>query len=372
MKLIATIGANKLMHEHEYVFRDQTYTAQVSFMALAEAYGIEEIVLIGTKQSTQSIQELLDAHPNITMVEVDSDDVSEVFRVSLDHIGEDTVLDLTQGYRHYPMLTLLASVFLQNKPGKNIRQIYYAQTIDSECTPYNQNCQYRFVSLIRYLDIANMARIIHTFLETLIVPDYEVLNTYFIALRDDLRSLSHTLFSNDFDRAKAFAARIQPAIGKLRDSEELTYLDEHLALLQKELGTIEHLIRPKESKTLLSVSEYFLNKEILLHAVTLLHEAMLAFLDEKIDLKECKTYQNKKGKWLPADTFKKRSCLKRKLNNCKQFPQIPECKKFANALKKIDRLRNASAHAFTSSTGSMNLSDEIHRYLKLIKRVIAS
>jgi flagellar biosynthesis/type III secretory pathway ATPase len=52
--------------------------------------------------------------------------------------------------------------------------------------------------------------------------------------------------------------------------------------MKKEIQTIQNLIRYKESQKLLNVSEYFLKKDILLYSVTLLYEAMLAFLDEKI------------------------------------------------------------------------------------------
>ena len=168
MRLIATIGANRLLHTHTYKLNNKSYNSKLSFLALAEALKIEDIVLIGTQKSKASIKEILEENKNIKMVIVESKNFEDVFKKSLEFITKDTILDLTQGFRHYPMLTLLAAVFLQSDNITNIKNIYYAQIENETCIPAKENCSYTFVSLMKYLDITNMARIINTFINTLI------------------------------------------------------------------------------------------------------------------------------------------------------------------------------------------------------------
>jgi hypothetical protein len=371
MRLIATVGANKLKHEHTYFLNKSSYTHTVSFLALAEALKITDIVLIGTQQSEESLQPLLEKNPNIKMVKIDSDETATVFQKSLDHITKDTILDLTQGYRHYPMLTLLASVFLQNKPDKNIKNIYYAQILDNSCKPHQDKCKYRFVSLIHFLDIANMAKIINTFTNTLIVPDYKVVDKSFIDLIQSMEELSKALFSNNFQSSKEAAQHTRSIILEIVSKNELSFLEEHLRNLDIELKKIQNLTREKESLTLLSVSEYFLDKDILLHAITVLYESMVAFLDEKLNIKSCNTYIDKNGNKKKADIYKRRNCLKKQLGNCRHIRNIHNCKEFSKALRQVDKLRNISAHAFTTETHNKDLEAEISKYIKIAKQTFA-
>ena len=115
MRLIATIGANRLLHTHTYKLNNKSYNSKLSFLALAEALKIEDIVLIGTQKSKASIKEILEENKNIKMVIVESKNFEDVFKKSLEFITKDTILDLTQGFRHYPMLTLLAAVFFTKR-----------------------------------------------------------------------------------------------------------------------------------------------------------------------------------------------------------------------------------------------------------------
>ena len=174
MRLIATMGASGIKHEHSYWINEKEYKSKLSFLALAKAFKIEDIIVIGTEKSKESIQKILDKNSNIKMVTIESSEIEDVFKKSLEYFTKDTILDLTQGYRHYPMLTLLASVFLQNNKDKSIKNIYYAQILDETCHPGAGSCNYNFVSLYKYLDISNMTRIINTFRHTLLTLDYEI------------------------------------------------------------------------------------------------------------------------------------------------------------------------------------------------------
>jgi len=362
MRLIATMGANQLSHKHKYLINGKEYLSEVSFMALAKAYAIEEIIVIGTEKSQKSIEKILKEHPYIDMVTIESDSVEDVFKESLEYIGKDTILDLTQGYRHYPMLTLLASVFLQNSASKNIKDIFYAQVEDEDCLAYKESCRYRFTSLIKYLDIANMSRIINTFTKTLLTLDYKVNNKEFDKVKNGLMEITKELFSNNFKVSKIKAQEIEIVVNSILEEKSLETIEEHLIYLKKELQTIQNLVRIKESQTLLNVSEYFLKKDILLHSITLLYESMVAFLDEKI-----KNNQKCKGE---QDIYKRRNCLKKSLGDCRNIKNINNCREFSRKLREIDRLRNTSAHGHTTGTYQKDLRKEIMNTIKIIKPIM--
>jgi len=373
MRLIATMGASGIKHKHIYLVNDKSYKSELSFMALAEANNITDIVVIGTEKSKESIKTVLDKNPNIEMVVIESDNVEDVFQKSLEYISQDTILDLTQGYRHYPMLTLLASVFLQNSSSKNIKDIFYAQVEDENCQAYKESCKYRFTSLIKYLDIANMARIINTFNNTLLTLDYEINSNEFNQIKKGLNAVTSELFSNNFQGSKIKAEEIEKIVNQILEDRSLEIIEEHLIHLKKELQTIQNLIRIKESKTLLNVSKYFRQKGILLHSITLLYESMVAFLDEKINNQKCNTYEDKNGKIKNSDVYKRRNCLKLKMGNCNYYlykNNIPKCQKYSNLLRKIDELRNTSAHAHTTGTYQENLKEEIDKAISFLRPII--
>lgn len=363
MRLIATMGANPLRHSHKYNVDGKDYESQVSFLALAEAYNITDIIVIGTDKSAKAISSILNENKHIEMVVIESSNVEDVFQKSLEYISEDTILDLTQGYRHYPMLTLLASVFLQSNSVKNIKDIFYAQIVNEECQAYKDSCEYKFTSLVKYLDIANMARIINTFNNTLVTLDYTVHSSEFKELKIGLEKLTKELFSNNFQKSKLEAEEIEKLINKALENESLSIVEEHLANLKQEVKTIQNLTRFKESQTLLNVSQYFLKKNILLHSVTLLYESMVAFLDEKI--KNNSKCNNER------DIYRRRNCLKKSLGDCRSVRNIINCKKFSQILRDVDSLRNTAAHGHTTGTYQEDLKQELKNAIKVIKPIMA-
>jgi len=373
MRLIATMGASGIKQKHKYHIDTKIVESELSFLAIAEAKNIKDIVVIGTEKSKESIQPILDKNRNIEMVVIESSNVEDVFQKSLEYIIDDTILDLTQGYRHYPMLTLLASIFLQSDKNKNIKDIFYAQIIDENCQAYKESCAYTFTSLIKYLDISNMARVINTFIKTLLTLEYEVHNQEFKTLQSSLEELTRELFSNNFKKSKQKAKNIEQDINKILDNENLNIVKEHLGNLKDELQKIQQLTRDSESETLLNVSNYFLEKDILLHSVTLLYEAMVAFLDEKLNIHKCNTVINRRGEEVEASIFQRRNCLKLNMGNCRDYQyknNISQCKKFSNLLRKIDGLRNNSAHAHTTGTYQVDLKDELDKAIQFLIPII--
>jgi len=371
MRLIATMGATGIDKKHIYKINNKEFKKELSFLALAEAYNIKDIVLIGTKVSENKIKPILNNNPNIKMVVIESVSVEEVFEKSLEYLDDETILDLTQGFRHYPMLTLLATIFKQSDKKNIIKDIYYAQTLDEKCNPRDDECRYKFESLIKYVDIANMARVINTFNKTLLTLDYKVQNKEFENIQKTLSNLTKGLFSNDFRKSKKYAKNIAKNLEKILESGELNIIKSHLNSLLDEMKKIEKLSSKNESQTLLNVAEYFVNKKILLHSLTLLYESMVAYLDEKVNIDRCNNVE-KKGKIQKANTYERRNCLKKQLGKCEKGViknNISKCKDFSKNLRLIDKLRNTAAHAHTSGSYQEDLEKEIKEVIKFLKPI---
>ncbi len=64
MRLIATMGASGIDKKHKYIIDNKVYESELSFMALAKAYNIEDIIVIGTSKSEEKITSILESHQN--------------------------------------------------------------------------------------------------------------------------------------------------------------------------------------------------------------------------------------------------------------------------------------------------------------------
>jgi len=369
MRLIATIGASGIELSHNYKVNNKVISAQTSFLALAEYFAITDIVLIGTTQSKKRIEPILKENPNIKMEIVEGFDTQTIFQKSVSFIEKDTILDLTQGFRHYPILTMLAAIFSQIDNSKDVKNIYYAQIDDHTKDVRKEACDFTFVSLMQYLDLSNMVRTINTFVKTLFVLDEYIVDENFIKLHKELKEFSMAIFNNNYEKAFSEAEDIIKTIEQIKKEQALIFINSHLSILKQETKKIIALQDKYESQRLLNISRYLIEKDITLHSITALYESMVAFLDEEIKNSECNKTTNKKNEIVDANIYQRRNCLKKSLK--KNFSLIPNGKEFSKLLFKIDKLRNISAHAFTSDNTNIDINKEIIKAVKFLQKIYA-
>lgn len=366
MKLIATLGATPSKHKHTYLMGESRYETYFSFEAVKLYYDIPDknVYIIGTKET----QKVLGSHiGTYRFIEVDPNDLDEIFAKSIEVIDSETILDLTQSFRSIPFGVFLSLGFSKTL-NKRSKEIYYAQTIDPACNPMQAACSFRFVSLKRYDEIGELARTINTFLHTLITIENNIEDIKFQTIYRQLQAVSKAFFDNNYIKLFDSAGQLSKTIASYRDDADFDYLKAHLRQLEAEIGRIESFKSKYESETLLHCSEYLLEKKIYLHAVTTLYESMVAFLDEELSPSGCDTTEdNRTGKMRKANTYERRNCLKKSLKNCDKVKKIPDCHSFSKYLKNIDKLRNISAHAFTSDKTDKNLATEIEKTIRFLE-----
>ena len=364
MKLIATLGATPSKHKHTYLMGDSRYETYFSFEAVKLHYGIsdEDIYIIGTEQT----KKVLGSHiGTYRFIEVDPNDLDEIFAKSIEVIDNETILDLTQSFRSIPFGVFLSLGFSKTL-NKRSKEIYYAQTIDPVCNPAQAVCSFRFISLKRYDEIGELARAINTFLHTLITIENNIEDEKFQAIYRQLQTVSKAFFDNNYTKLFDSAGQLFKTIASYKDDPDFDYLTAHLGQLEAEIERIGSFKSKYESETLLYCSEYLLEKKIYLHSVTTLYESMVAFIDEEIKHDECDTTTNQKGNKRTSSVYERRNCLKKMLyrNKIKGLPNIDE---FTKKLSNIDKLRNISAHAFTSDITEKNIATEIQKSIKFLK-----
>ncbi len=365
MKLIATLGTTPSNHEHTYEIDGKSYKKRFSFEALKEHYHIdcEDIYIVGTKDTKEKQSDFISSYH---FIDIDANDLDDIFAKATKVISKGDIVDLTQSFRSISFGVILSMGFSKTL-NKQAKDIYYAQTISSQCNPIKDPCSYTFISLKRYDEIGDLARTINTFLHTLVTINNNIEDEKFQKLYRQLKEISKNFFDNNYEALFKTADAMLITLNLYTTDSDFDYLKEHIEQLISEVKKIKELKDKFESQTLLNYSKYLLNKGINLHAITTLYESMTAFLDEELNMTQCNTMTNKKGKKYKANTYQRRNCLKKSLKDCHKIKQLIECETFSEQLRNIDELRNMSAHAFTSDKTEKNFSKEIRETIDFLE-----
>lgn len=365
MKLIAVLGATAVTQKQRYTLNGAVFEEYFAFLAMATALHIpsEQITIIGTEQTKALLSESQYAISTaiIENFVLSSDSVDELFETCLSLIDDDTVLELTQGFRHLPMTLLLSGIAASSE--KRLSNIYYAKTTDLSCNPMKDICTFEFISLTSYLDRANLNAIIDSFCTSYVVPKLKISFKEFIPVEIKLHELSRHLLGNNLNTAIQSAMKLKPMIENLKNSRVAKSITE----LDKEIGMLCDLNHQHESLQLYNGAKMFYQKELLLHAVTNLFESVSALMDEIVsaqkltftyfDHKEHKT----KNCLEHSRAYNRRNCLKKGLRDflAKRKDHAVLNTIFHTKLKQLDEMRNHSAHAHATENAVHEYKREI-------------
>jgi len=376
MNLIAVLGATPVSLKQNYTLDTKTYDEYFAFLAIAKALGISSnnIIVIGTKESKAL---LCDTRYEIDPAILDrfvysSDNIDELFEKCLSLIDDDTVLELTQGFRHLPMTLLLSGIAASSE--KRLSNIYYAKTTDSSCNPTKDVCTFEFISLSSYLDRANLNAIIDSFCTSYVVPKLKISLREFVPIEIKLHELSRHLLGNNIDQAIQSALKLQSLLKPLENSS----ISQSIKELRTGIDTLAILEHYSESLRLYRGAKEFFNKDLLLHAVTNLFEAILAFIDEYASANKLPfSYQDYKSHKIThcsdeKKPYNRRNCLKKAL---KEFTLNHPThavlgSSFKTKLDMIDKLRNHSAHAHATEKSNISYKQHLAEAFIYFDRII--
>jgi hypothetical protein len=360
MKLIATLGTTPVKYTHQYFIDEMSYEVKFSFLALKEHFNIkdEEVIIIGTKETKNRQKEYIE---NFNFIEVNADDFDDVFAKAIKTFENNAILDLTQAFKSIGYGSLLSYMFSKGI-GKQVKDIYYAQVQDN-CNPSEKQCEFVFQSIKRYEDIVDLVREINTFLHSWYVINQQKEEEFKI-IHNNLLEISQNLLVNNLN-VDENVNELLKEINRLLEEEKYGYLHSHLEKLKEEVLKIQGALNSKESLKMYKFSKLCFEKNLLLQSLTLLFEAVSAYLEEIVSNYKC--YKNKKQYTKESNKYKFRNCLKsdlignRKKNHCKDFwnNKIKNCDKFRKNFIRIDEMRNDSAHVFINGSKLREFREEI-------------
>ncbi|MEO1959006.1 MAG: TM1812 family CRISPR-associated protein [Nautiliaceae bacterium] len=379
MKLIATLGTTKANYTHIYYLDNKEYREVFSFFALKKHFNIEDknVIIIGTSETKKNQDKFI---KNFEFVEVDADNFEDVFAKTLRSIENNSIVDLTQSFKSLGFGALLSYSFSKSI-GKKVKDIYYAQ-VQENCNPGSSECKFVFQSLKKYEDIVELVREINLFINSWYVLNQEK-DEDFKVIHNNLLEMSQMLSVNDLD-IEDNVKNLKNEIDRLLNKKEYAYLYEHLKKLQEEILKIDEALDTLEYRKLIKFSRLYLEKNFLLQSLTMLFEAMSAYVEYKT--KDNFVCKNKKGKFnKSSDKYQFRNCLKNKLlivRNGYELPKylfhfvrVDNLEDFANHFAKVDELRNNSAHAFINGKSEFEekktkFKDEIYEEINYFSKYI--
>jgi hypothetical protein len=376
MKLITVLGATPVTSQQRYSIDDKIYEEYFAFLAMAHALTIpdENIIVIGTPQTKELLVNPQYAiHPAIIANFVpSSDSVDELFEKCLSMIDDDTVLELTQGFRHMPMTLLLSGIAASSE--KRLSGIYYAKTSDPNCFPNKGICTFEFISLTSYLDRANLNAIIDSFCASYVVPRLKISLREFVPIEIKLHELSRHLLGNNIDQAIQSALKLQSLLKPLENSS----ISQSIKELRTQIDSLAALDQYSESLRLYRGAKQFFEKELLLHAVTNLFEAILAFMDEYVHTHKLpfsyRDYRSQKTIRCHDEKkpYTRRNCLKKAQKDFAYDNPTHAVlgSAFKTKLDLIDRLRNHSAHAHATEKSNQSYKQHLAEAFVFFDQII--
>ncbi|MEF3191393.1 MAG: TM1812 family CRISPR-associated protein [Campylobacterales bacterium] len=376
MKLIAVLGATKTDYKQIYRHNGKEYVDYFSFLAFARAFSIDpsHIVIIGTKKTRELLKEERYEIPQEVMenfVEA-PDEIDALFERCLELIDPETIIDVTQGFRHIPMTLLLASIMsLAHAP---LKDILYARITQSDCDPSKGPCRFETISLLPYVERANIDAMVDSFNTSLIIPPLRLSQKEAAQIQGILGELSRQLMANNLEAAIPHARKIQQELAKMTSSPVYHTLEK----ISPTINTLATLHNQTEAVRLIKGARLFFTHDLLLHAITNLFEGILALIDERAtrenlalrykDFKSGRTIECRNEK----KPYKRRNCLKKSLENfIHTTPNHPLLNRALHSkLETLDKLRNMSAHAHATEKSQTHYKQQLSEILFFAERLL--
>ncbi|CZE46274.1 CRISPR-associated (Cas) DxTHG family [Campylobacter geochelonis] len=381
MKLIATLGSTPLKDKpFSYQIENEIYKEFLAFKAVQRHYEIldKDVTIFGTKETLSKLGNEIKHHK---FENIDDIQKSEGFSDNqlafymFEHIfndkEDDFILDITQGFRHYP-ISIFSSILLSKN--YNPQAIYYAKTTDENAQ------EFKFIDLLETIYSSNLIILINTFIKTGGVPEFGKTNGDMDKLYPFLKKLGNELSLNQYLTAINSAKHIEKIIDSLRD--KFKFLDKNFNELTKDLKQISSLENKSEYIQLIEFAQFALDKNLLVQAMQFLIEAILAYLDQKLQEKYPNTLVGvkklnitKNTRKTSQDIYKIRSAIKsdilyKKTINKQKYQAIfgTNLLNLLINLRDIDIKRNDISHPNFKNTGiSASL---VYKYISDFKKMV--
>jgi len=250
------------------------------------------IIAIGTEKAISIQKEALEyeniSNKNIKFITIEEQEYSETLAIINQEIEkyESVIFDVSHGFRHLPILSIIALIIQNIKDINKVQNILFAK----EKIPLKK---YEIVDLKSYLEIANFSYILATFEKNYTLSNTgDFYNDKYLEVVDGLRILSGHILSNSlqqlFEKENILDKTIDNLTQLLEDDNIKTFKN-LIFNINEHLTKIKELNKLSKSEQLLKMAKMMKERDYLLNSITLLYESLgfycvgiLASLDPKI------------------------------------------------------------------------------------------
>jgi len=280
---------------------------------------------------------------------------------------DEVIADLTHGFRHIPILSIIDLVIQNfNSPNK-IDKILFAKEIVKH-TPKDKG-EYEIIDLKEYLDIANISFVLASFENNYTISNHiRTKDKDFQQLIDMLSTFSENIMANSlinlFQDENSLVERMYLAIENIKKHPKVEPILNKLNDIQNHLNLFIELKEKEKFEQLYELAKIVNKKGYYLNAITLLDEAIGWYCAKSL-CQYNKDFNAKYKKLIKTDSFQITSNAKNILKftfNSRNFDNklgiqdiaslqkqlflIDDCKKFTNnLLNEVSKNRNNLAHA---------------------------
>jgi hypothetical protein len=385
--LIACQGTSRQVYE--YTYNDQKVVSKATFIAISKLLkDIEKVILFVTPQSRDVAEELIKEENLSVPVEyrdISSTDFEKVIENMFDCLDKNSnaLIDLTQGYRHLPMLLLIATL-IENIELEKKRNILFA--LEMERPANSKYGKSKFMNLTVYLDIAYFNQILYFFGKSVNMPLYltkKIQDPELKKVGRELAKFSNFFFENNLPVLEREVSKLKT---KLMDLVEDSKFHFSTIGIKKAIGFLEEIEKVKssshEAEKHLLLARIYNKRNYQLNAVTNLFEALLCIIEMLVKPSEFQK-KKKKGSIYSIRNAYKRLLLDRKDKEPKLMEKYGKItvsrsefdkkklleveKRLKKILAEVDKIRNSMAHGFINKSKvrkADKLSQRIRDYIR--------
>lgn len=353
-----------------YFFEDKPpVEVPLSVLAMRHFLRPGKTVVLCTEKAWEKQHDYLAGAEIVKIPEgVNEQEFQRIFSSVLENLQDEEVsVDLTQGYRHLPMLVFLGA-FLKGLSGGNIN-MYYAMEISAAQEQLSElgviaqdGCRYfRYQPIHNYLEIGYISLIFNLFAKSFNIPD--IITVKSPPLRQAVEALqivAQSILENNFRQAINNAGQAGKRINEFLSSPNGQFVKENAQETLALLKQLDDLKKKNTSEQMLEFGRIMLERRYLLSAATFLHEAFLKAVGEYIKIDD----YIKNG--IKASEFDKSRAIKQLLSHGK-ITDAKLAKKFKineniaanymilnSLLDKVNDIRRTAAHAFAEDDNGIS------------------
>jgi len=302
----------------------------------------DDFVFIGTKCAIKFQKIILKTslkEKKVTYVEIEDDSLDDIFEKVLELLQEndETLLDITHGFRHQPIMAIFASTLAQFLEKKSLKIIFAKEV--------QMFKEYRYIYLDEYIEITQISLLLTGFIRTLnFVPveNMKLLNN------KTFESFSKSLLSNDIKGVEKNYEALSKELERLKSHKELQHISSLIEKVEKELSILNIFSVLSHFQKYILLSQITLDKNYLIIALSYLFESFREYCSyrfEKIcqNIKFKDDYQRNDHVMKTIGHFREQNKILRRYPD--MYHQNKEAFKQVNKLyNRLRKRRNALSH----------------------------